>query len=68
MSEEEPNRLERHINSAEYWLVQADVNGGNFPSPMRTEMLELAAIHANLACALAQADNNYSVKLDGDPE
>jgi hypothetical protein len=50
---DEPGRLERHINAAEYWLHQADIY--DFPKPIRTECLQLAAIHAALAQALAQA-------------
>ena len=49
--DEQPTRLERHINAAEYWLSQADIY--NFPDPARTECLQLAAIHASLAQALA---------------
>ena len=51
--DEEPTRLERHINAAEHWLQQADLY--EFPNPVRTECLQLAAIHAGLAQALAQA-------------
>ena len=51
--DEKPGRLERHINSAEYWLHQADLY--NFPDPIRTECLQLVAIHASLAQALAGA-------------
>ena len=47
----EPDRLEGHINSAEYWLNQAE--NYNFPDPIRTECLQLAAIHASIAQALA---------------
>lgn len=49
--EEEPTRLEGHVNAAEYWLSQADIY--EFPNPARTECLQLAAIHASLANALA---------------
>lgn len=48
---EQPGRLEGHINAAEYWLHQADIY--NFPDPIRTECLQLAAVHASLAQALA---------------
>ena len=51
MDEQEPTRLEGHVNAAEYWLSQADIF--NFPDPARTECLQLAAIHASLAQALA---------------
>lgn len=51
--EQEPTRLEGHINSAEYWLNQAGIY--KFPDPSRTECLQLAAIHASLAQALAAA-------------
>ena len=51
--DEQPGRLERHINAAEYWLNQADIY--NFPDPIRTECLQLAAIHASLAQALGVA-------------
>jgi len=46
-------RLQEHLNSAEYWIMQA----GNFefPNPARTECLQLAAIHASLAQAIATA-------------
>lgn len=47
----EPSRLEGHINSAEFWLNQAE--SYVFPDPIRTECLQLAAIHASLAQALA---------------
>ena len=53
MSEDEgrePDRLEGHINAAEYWLNQAGIY--DFPNPIRTECLQLAAIHASLAQAL----------------
>lgn len=53
MDEQEPTRLEGHVNAAEYWLNQAD--SYNFPDPIRTECLQLAAIHASLAQALATA-------------
>ena len=49
--EQPPTRLEGHINSAEYWLNQAD--NWDFPHPIRTECLQLAATHAALAQALA---------------
>lgn len=49
--DEEPTRLEGHVNAAEYWLNQAGIF--NFPDPARTECLQLAAIHASLAQALA---------------
>ena len=49
----EPNRIERHVNSAEYWLNQADIY--TYPDPIRTECLHLAGIHAQLAQALAAA-------------
>jgi hypothetical protein len=48
--EEEPGRMEGHINAAEYWLNQAGIY--NFPDPARTECLQLASIHASLAQAL----------------
>ena len=53
MSDAEPelSRLDEHLNSAEYWLHQADIYV--FPNPIRTECLQLAAIHASLAQALA---------------
>jgi len=51
MDEQEPTRLEGHVNAAEYWLGQAGIY--NFPNPARTECLQLAAIHASLAQALA---------------
>jgi hypothetical protein len=47
----EPTRLEGHLNAAEYWLMQAD--NFEFPNAARTEMIQLAAIHASLAQALA---------------
>lgn len=50
--DEEPDRLEGHINAAEYWLHQAGIY--DFPDPARTECLQLATIHASLAQALAQ--------------
>jgi hypothetical protein len=49
--DEQPGRLEGHINAAEYWLHQADIY--DFPHPARTECLQLAAIHASLAQALS---------------
>jgi hypothetical protein len=49
--DEQPHRLEGHINAAEYWLGQADIY--DFPDPVRAECLQLAAIHASLAQALA---------------
>ena len=52
MSDDEPTRLERHINAAEYWLNQADLF--DFPNPIRTECLQLAGIYAELAGALAR--------------
>jgi hypothetical protein len=56
----EPDRLERHINSAEYWLNQADLY--NFPDPIRTECLQLAAIHASIAQALACATSHREIQ------
>ena len=51
-SDEEPMRLEQHVNAAEYWLDQADIYA--FPNEIRVECLKLAAIHAELAGALAR--------------
>jgi hypothetical protein len=48
---DEPSRLEGHINAAEFWLMQA--GNWEFPNPIRTECLQLAAIHAPLAQALS---------------
>ncbi len=45
--------MQQHINSAEYWLMQADLY--DFPNPARTECLQLASIHASLAVALKGA-------------
>lgn len=53
--EDEPTRLEGHLNSAEYWLNQAGIY--EFPNPARTECLQLAAIHASLAQAIALAES-----------
>jgi hypothetical protein len=50
----EPGRLERHVNASEYWLQRAGYY--DFPSPIRTECLQLAAIHASLAGALAATE------------
>lgn len=52
-NDEEPGRLEGHINAAEYWLRHADIY--DFPNPARTECLQLAATHASLAQALTAA-------------
>ena len=54
-ADERPCRLEGHINAAEYWLNQADIY--NFPDPIRTECLQLAAIHASLAQALSARES-----------
>ena len=50
MATKSNDRMEEHINAAEYWLNQADIY--NFPDPIRTECLQLAAIHASVAQAL----------------
>lgn len=47
----EITRLEGHVNAAEYWVHQAD--NFDFPDPCRTECLQLAGIHAQLAAAIA---------------
>ena len=52
MSDDEPDRFERHVNAAEYWLNQADIY--DFPNEIRVECLKLAAIHAELAGAMAR--------------
>jgi hypothetical protein len=49
--DEAVGQLEGHINAAEYWVMQAD--NWDFPNPVRTECLQLAAIHASLAQAIA---------------
>ena len=52
MSDDEPTRLEGHVNAAEYYLGQAE--NFNFPDPARTECIRLAGVHATLADALAR--------------
>jgi hypothetical protein len=49
--EEEPSRIDGHVNAAEHWMMQAD--NWDFPHPARTECIQLASIHAGIAQALA---------------
>ena len=57
-ADQEPDRLERHINAAEHWLQQADLYA--FPNAVRTECLQLASIHAALAQAISAAKGTLS--------